>query len=410
MKYITIVAKDFEEAVKKARDQYGPALRIHSRRDVIGRGGFLWLGKRTHVELTCYLVDPVKQESPSSEIKTPMTEETTSPGDQKEVTEGFEDPKKDDREELDGISDEPSLEADEIQSSLKHEQLLEHAHVLLRENDFSEGFTSEVLDMLRSSLDEFEPEEPSTEEFELMLVDKIVSLVTIDHETQLRPPKIFILLGPTGIGKTTTTAKIAALYNLQQDPEFHKSVHMISIDSFRVGAFEQLAAFGSSLGIPVGKVSDEQEFYHALSTAAGADLILVDTIGKSPRDKDLAIKMKALLSVPDKDECGYYLAISGAMKTQDVARTIDQYTSFGITSIIITKMDETETVGNVLSVCHDRGLPILFFTDGQRVPKDIHKASASTMLGQLRGFSLDFQHLWINQAGPDPVVDPGTQE
>jgi len=67
-------------------------------------------------------------------------------------------------------------------------------------------------------------------------------------------------------------------------------------------------------------------------------------------------------------------------------------------------LDETETVGNVLSVCHQKDLPILFFTDGQRVPKDIHKASASTMLGQLKGFSLDFQNLWVSQAGPDPAT------
>ena len=64
MKYITIVAKDFEEAVRKAREHYGPALRIHSRRDVMARGGFLWMGKRTHVELTCYLADSLKAEEP----------------------------------------------------------------------------------------------------------------------------------------------------------------------------------------------------------------------------------------------------------------------------------------------------------------------------------------------------------
>lgn len=395
MKYITIVAKDFDEAVRKAREQYGPDLRIHSRRDVMGRGGFLWLGKRTHVELTCYLVESGKSESMDTKES---LEEATVNSVQNEVS-----PAEETTEGVDQTPVEEESVDDEV--SVRHEQMLGHASVLLHENDFSDNFTEEVISMLRESLEEFAPDEPSNEEFELMLVDKIVSLVRIDHETQLHPPKIFILLGPTGIGKTTTIAKIAALYGLQQDPEFHKSVHMITIDSFRVGAFEQLAAFGSSLGIPVEKVSDEQEFYRALSDAKDADMILVDTIGKSPRDKDLAVKMKTLLSVPKPEDCGYFLTIAGAMKTQDVARTIDQYAAFGLTSIIITKLDETETVGNVLSVCHEREIPILFFTDGQRVPKDIHKASAATMLGQLRGFSLDFQHLWVNQAGPEPVFD-----
>lgn len=400
MKYITIVAKDFDEAVKKAREQYGSALRIHSRRDVLGRGGFLWLGKQTHVELTCYLVDSTKDEAPP----------TKSFVEQKRVEESPVEPSEAALPIVDEVVEPDTIE-DISPTAVWYEQLLEHASVLLHTNDFSDTFTEEVVKLLRLSLNEFAPEEqPSIEEFELMLVDKIVSLITIDHQTQLHPPKIFILLGPTGIGKTTTIAKIAALYGLQQDPEFHKSVHMITIDSFRVGAYEQLAAFGTSLGIGVQRVGNEEDFYRALEAADQADLILVDTIGKSPRDKDLAVKMKALLSVPNREDCGYFLAISGAMKTQDVSRAIDQYASFGISSIIVTKMDETETVGNVLSVCHERSIPILFFTDGQRVPKDIHKASASTMLGQLKGFSLDFQNLWLNQASPLIVTDQASLE
>lgn len=379
MKYITIVAKDFDEAVRKARQQYGPSLRIHSRRDVIARGGFLWLGKQTHVELTCYLADEqVPADAAPVEVAVPTIPEPIAMEEPEQV---------------------PVPEtAEPVPSRL--EVLIDHARSLLVANNFSPTFTDEVVGLLRESLGEVPPDGLSLEEFELMLVDKIVSLVHIDHETQLRPPRVFILLGPTGIGKTTTIAKIAALYGLQQDPQFHRSVHMITIDSFRVGAFEQLSAFGASMGMPVDKVADEQEFYRALDTAAGADLILIDTIGKSPKDKDLAVKMKTLLSVPARKDARFYLALSAAMKQDDLMRAIDQYASFGPAGIIVTKLDETETIGNVLSVCRDRDIPLLFFTDGQRVPKDIHKASASTMLGQLKGFSLDFGSLWANQIGP----------
>lgn len=398
MKYITIVAKDFEEAVRKAREHYGPALRIHSRRDVMARGGFLWMGKRTHVELTCYLADSLKAEEPIV-TDTPMAKEAE-----------LEQPVPQEVEVSAGEPAEVEVQPETIpevpKESSRHEKLLAHAKELLVANDFSDTFTGEALGLLKTSLDESPDEELSVEEFELMVVDKIVSLVRIDHGTQLHPPRIFVLLGPTGVGKTTTIAKIAALYGLQQLPEYQRVVHMITIDSFRVGAFEQLNAFGNSLGITVDKVSNEEEFYRALDSASAADLILVDTIGKSPRDKDLAVKMKALLSVPNREDCGFFLAISGAMKSQDVARSIDQYASFGLSSIIVTKLDETESIGNVLSVCHQRQMPILFFTDGQRVPKDIHKASASTMLGQLKGFTLDFGNLWVNQVGPIPVEEP----
>jgi flagellar biosynthesis protein FlhF len=403
MKYITIVAKDFEEAVRKAREQYGPALRIHSRRDVQGRGGFLWLGRRTHVELTCYLADTVTVETPSAEVK----QEPQKDPQQEAPKEVESTPTEEPNEQISVEVAEEQQDSSETELQIAHEMLIGHAMELLRQNDFSSTFSGEIEELLRESLHDYGSDAPSMEEFELMLVDRIVSLVDIDHATQLSPPRIFVLLGPTGIGKTTTIAKIAALYGLQKEPEFRKRVRMITIDSFRAGAYEQLAAFGSSLQIPVDRVTNEEEFYRTLQESTENDLLLVDTIGKSPRDTDLAVKMKTLLSVPNREESGFFLALSGAMKTEDVRKAIDQYMSFDVQSLIVTKMDETETIGNILSVSHERSMPILFFTDGQRVPKDIHKASASSMLGLLRGFSLDFQNLWVNQfTGGLPVTEP----
>jgi flagellar biosynthesis protein FlhF len=279
--------------------------------------------------------------------------------------------------------------------------LLERVHVILRLNDFSERFEQVLMEMMSAELIGLLPVFPSDQEFELMLVDKIVSLVEIDHKSQLHPLRVFILLGPTGIGKTTTIAKIAALYGLQQVEEYRRKVRIITIDSFRTGAFEQISAFGAALGIPVAKAATENEFFHLLQESDGADLILVDTIGKSPRDLELALRMKTLLSVPKREETGFYLALSGSMKAQDMHNTLDQYSSYGIRSLVVTKTDETESVGTILSLCHERHLPLLFLTDGQKVPKDIHKASASSLLTMLKGFSLDFSNLWPSQIDID---------
>ncbi len=365
MKYVTISGKDFEEAVRKARDLYGSNLRIHHRRDVVKRGGLFWLGKRNRVELTCYVVDPADNIVVQEEVKPPV-------------------------EEVEEIE----IEEEFVPSP--QELLLAHARALLEVNDFSEKFIEDILELLEESLPE-EGEEPSLEEFELLVVDKIVSLIEIDHRTQLNPPKVFILLGPTGVGKTTTIAKIAALYNHQDSIDYRRSVAMITIDSFRSGAYEQLKGFADSLNIVVKRVSDEEGFFQALSELSDYDLILVDTFGKSPRDNDLAIKLKAMLSVPQEEETKFFLAVAGAFKSQDILRSMEQFLSFNISALIITKLDETETLGNVLSVCYQKKMPLLFFTDGQRVPKDIQKASASTMLGLLKGFSLDFGSLWVNQ-------------
>lgn len=387
MKYITITARNYDDAVKKARSQYGEDLRIHSRRDVNARGGFLWLAKHTHVELTCYLPESSAGYGQRDADKPlPPVHEPTMEAVAPSIVEAVQ-------------------KVDQVPETVKQEpplgQLiapyLERVQAILRLNDFSDRFEQALVGMMSTELLALLPGFPSDQEFELMLVDKIVSLVEIDHKSQLYPPRVFVLLGPTGIGKTTTIAKIAALYGLQQVEEYRRKVRILTIDSFRIGAFEQISALGAALGIPVAKVTTENEFFHLLQESEGTDLILVDTIGKSPRDTELALRMKTLLSVPKREETCFYLALSGGMKAQDMRNTLDQYASYGIRSLIVTKTDETESVGTILSLCHEQHLSLLFLTDGQKVPKDIHKASASSLLTMLKGFSLDFTNLWPSQ-------------
>ncbi len=386
MKYITIVDKDFESAVKKARDTYGHAVRIHSRRDVNHRGGFLWLKQKPQVELTCYLAETMS-ENPTSIIEK-MEKEVVPAVEQESVAE------QEVEKELEEIEqkDEESVTLHSIKDTL-----LEHAQNILEENQFSPSVTQTILSLLANDLKETSSY-PSTEEFELMIVDRIVSLISIDHETQVHPPHFFILLGPTGTGKTTTIAKIGALWSLQKNEEFHHSVKFVTFDTFRVGAYEQLAAFGKSLQIDIDLVRSEEDLYRVIEQTKDIDVVLVDTIGKSPKDKELTIKMQTLLSVIPNDQKKLYIAISGSMKQEDIVKAIEMYASFGITSIVITKVDETQSIGNILSVAYDKNLPLLFITDGQRVPSDIHKASAATMLSLLHGLSLDFESLWANQS------------
>jgi flagellar biosynthesis protein FlhF len=391
MKYITIVDKDFESAVKKARDTYGHAVRIHSRRDVNHRGGFLWLKQKPQVELTCYLADVISDHSPSIIEKIEKENLVEEP---KEAKAEIEEPKEEKSE-----IEEPLKEEKEIEVPLNSikDTLLEHAKNILDENQFSSIVRETILTLLAEELKGI-TSYPSSEEFELMIVDKIVSLIAIDHETQLHPPHFFILMGPTGTGKTTTIAKIGALWSLQQDEDFYHSVKFVTLDTFRVGAYEQLAAFGSSLHIDIDLVKSEEDVYRVIEQTKDIDVVLVDTIGKSPKDKELTIKMQTLLSVIPNDQKKIYIALSSSMKQEDIMKSIEMYASFGITSIVITKVDETQSIGNILSVAYEKNLPLLFITDGQRVPSDIHKASAATMLSLLHGLSLDFESLWSNQS------------
>lgn len=383
MKYITIVAKDFESAVKKAREEYGSQLRIHSRRDTFLRRGLLGLKKVPHVELTCYLVESSLLED-GADTKSKKKEE--------EKKEEIQEEKK---EEV--VHEQEKKEIVEAPLPTMRETLLQHADDVLTKNQFSANCIAIIKALIGEELDG-QKTFPSKEEFELMVVDKIVSLITIDHESLLHPPHFFILLGPTGTGKTTTIAKIGALYSLQSEDEYHRSVHFVTLDDYRIGALEQLKAFGDSLNIEVDLARGEQDMYRIIKKTTDVDVVLVDTVGRSPKDKELLFRMNTMLSLIAPDDKKMYIALSGSMKSEDIISSIEMYSQYPLQSIIITKVDETKSIGNIISVAYEKNLPLLFFTDGQHVPIDIHKASAASLLSLLKGFSLDFESMWANQS------------
>jgi len=438
--YITILAPSYEEAVKKARDQYGERLRIHSRKDVVSRG-FLGLKKNKHCELTCFLAEETSKEDfeitsskdGSSRTKQDTLKQSVSKNDDIEESDikRFEqeaktpDPVSGKYRETDtdkALQEEvleptPNYSANiastdvvstdvasaEISSNGKAEldELLSYAMKLLYKNDFSTDYIDWILEDLKNQLEPALPAIPSKDEFELLVVDRIVSSVEIDHNSQLHPPRIFVLLGPTGVGKTTTIAKIAAVYGTLPPEEMRKKVSIITMDSFRVGAYEQMENFGKALGIPVLRADDEASFYEALEDTQDSELVLIDTIGRSPKDNELNVKMRTMLNVPDRKNLKYYLTISASMKKVDLDNVFEQFGPFGLNSVIVTKTDETQTIGNILSICRSKHLPLLFITDGQMVPRDIHKASSAFILSLLKGFSMDFNSLWNTQIGSD---------
>ncbi len=176
------------------------------------------------------------------------------------------------------------------------------------------------------------------------------------------------LVGPTGVGKTTTLAKIAAFYL----SNFSSSIALITIDTYRIAAVEQLKVYGSIMNLPVEVVISPEQLEQALLRHHDKDLILIDTAGRSPRDtfciKELAGFLRADLGI-DK-----HLVLSATTRREELFEAIRRFGCLGLDNFIITKTDECATLGVMLDiqmVDQDNKIPFSYITNGQRVPEDL---------------------------------------
>ena len=263
--------------------------------------------------------------------------------------------------------------------------VLAEAAGILEENDFERGFIDGIVDSLRSTFRAAELED--RELVHTAIAGRIADSVSCTAEVRKDGPRVLVLVGPTGVGKTTTIAKLAAVHGLAGGPGA-ADVRIITVDSFRIGARAQVETYGEIMGIPVLAVDDYDELRKQVALASDADLVLVDTIGKSPRDITKIDEMRRLLSA-----CGegadVHLALSATTKTADLREIMAQFEPFGYTSVVLTKLDETSRIGNVLSVLVEAGTPVSYLTDGQSVPVDIALASPARLLARLRGLNYD---------------------
>jgi flagellar biosynthesis protein FlhF len=275
---------------------------------------------------------------------------------------------------------------------------LQRLEELFYQNDFSPGYTKTMLNRMRKefSLDALEDYDA--------VQDKVVAWIgetlriyagppVVVQALPRRKPRILALVGPTGVGKTTTIAKMAAAFGVDGWGRPPLKVVMITIDGYRIAAREQLEKYGSIMEIPVSYVSDEQEFRKTIAFYQDdADLILVDTIGKNPRDAVELGKMKQFLDV-----CGssaeVYLAIAASTKYSDIREILRQFAPFNYRSVVITKLDETIRVGNVISALFTDGKEVSYITDGQPVDKHIHRASVVRFLINLEGFRINREEI-----------------
>jgi len=215
------------------------------------------------------------------------------------------------------------------------------------------------------------------------------------QDTILDQGGVVALVGPTGVGKTTTIAKLAARYTLRHGPG---RVALITTDNYRIGALEQLRTFGHILGAPVYVAKDFNELEQTINSLHDKDLVLIDTAGMSPRDVRLSEQL-ALLGETLR-EVNTYLVLSATTQIYGLDEAVRAFRSVGLQGCILTKLDETVSLGEVLSTVIKYSLSIAYVSDGQQVPEDLHPARSHNLVD--RCVTLAREH---KQTVPDEAVE-----
>jgi flagellar biosynthesis protein FlhF len=179
---------------------------------------------------------------------------------------------------------------------------------------------------------------------------------------------VVALVGPTGVGKTTTIAKLAANFRLREQ----RRVGLITVDTYRIAAVEQLRTYADIIDLPMEVVATPHEMRAALERLAHLDLVLLDTAGRSPQDDLKLRELAAMLQEAEADEV--HLVLSSVASASTLTRAAERFASVGTTALLLTKLDEATALGHLLPVVRASGLPLSYLTSGQNVPDDIAAA------------------------------------
>jgi flagellar biosynthesis protein FlhF len=385
MEVFTIQAATEQEAYDMARLRYGNRVKVAQRKPVRSGGFFgrlFGIGKEG-VEVMFYLPNQTSLPQPVGDLEEEKKKfQTMAPSKQEETLKEMKDMK----EVLLGLTEKLNAAAASSARKDAHPSIAKICD-LLYENDFSVSYVRRITDRIKKefSLEELE----NFEALEDRVVDWIGESISLYNPEKLRKSQVFILVGPTGVGKTTTIAKLAAMYGITPNP---LDVRIITIDTFRIGAKEQISKYGEIMLIPVACVNTAQEFKNYLSLYRDVDMILIDTVGKSPRDFANLGEMRELLDAAFK-KASVHLALSATTKTMDLIENMQQFESFGYESLVITKLDETPRIGSIVSAAAERGKALSFITDGQKVPQNISAAAIPRLVQRLTGFRIRGEYL-----------------
>jgi flagellar biosynthesis protein FlhF len=215
----------------------------------------------------------------------------------------------------------------------------------------------------------------------IFLARMLMKIVRVTGGIQTDPgrQKVVALVGPTGVGKTTTVAKLAS----EQLLKHHRQVALITVDTFRIAAVEQLKVYAKIMGVPISVVNDKTELQQAIQSYSSKDIVFVDTGGRSQRDEMQMSELYSLFGNGSDAGMDVCLTIAATTKDADLTEISRKFGEVPLKSVLFTKLDETTQYGSIFNHSIRFKLPVAYLTTGQKVPEDLEMATKERMVDLL---------------------------
>lgn len=364
MKIKKYVGADFQEAIQKAKKEMGQdAIILHTRH--IKKGGFLGFFARAQVEITVAMDESLQvdrdrrrgmsaaaaPENKSSTGNTPTAKTSELVQEMLQMKEIMSDIKSKMNEvgSIRGISD----------------RVQDFYHRLV-ENNVDGQIALKIASSVESRL-------PGNKSTDPAWVEEVCTRTLQEYIMDIQKPSVLpekkgvivVLVGPTGVGKTTTIAKLAANMAFLEN----KQVAMITLDTYRIAAAEQLRTYAEIIGVPLKVVFTTADLEESILQFKDKDVIFIDTAGRSPFNAEHMEELRQFINIAQPDET--VLVLSVTTSTRELIDIYEKFGSMNIDRLIFTKLDETRHYGQILNTIDEIRLPIAYFTNGQNVPDDI---------------------------------------
>lgn len=246
-------------------------------------------------------------------------------------------------------------------------------------NDVEERFANQVIGEIEGKLKKDSSVDQILSSIYQKIILKLGQAQIIDAEEGKR--KFVFFIGPTGVGKTTTIAKIASNLKMKQKLK----IALVTSDTYRIAAMEQLRTYANILHIPLHVIYSEEEVQDVVAEFEGYDIILIDTAGRSHKNREQRDDIEKLIHKVPEESREVYLVLSATTKYHDLIRITETYSEITQYRLIFTKLDETTSVGNIFNLRMLTGAPLSYTTFGQNVPDDISKLDPQSIAKQILG-------------------------